>query len=425
MTKAVMQPWPWYVAGPLIGQGMAPPTQANHVKTLFILLGTLAAPMSVAAQEAPPSDFAELEIERSRECVGVLQRLQNLNLALEPLGQRSERVLALLQAIALEDRTLMESLDLSDATESAIYDWFLADGRLAQSFVDTGNQALQQQRTINREQIRGRVQAQGEEVQAEAQMIIEAAGDLGTRTNLCEGAILIRPTVLEACETEESPVCDAAADTIATPGYAFVDSPGDLWGVEELRPWSQPGALQIEPDGTLSGAMTVALARIGNVVLTVAFSPLIMERSALSEDATADFQQILDSLGFEFDHPDFIYAPSLAVRATLPEPLAGEDSYILYFGEPDSVDLIWEGPAATGEMLDGTFLLSARHVLRLQAGELIRFTAIKSVENEDPEGPFTVEVTTVNQVPTTRALLAYMANQLAADLNRLRPPRGG
>jgi hypothetical protein len=47
------------------------------------------------------------------------------------------------------------------------------------------------------------------------------------------------------------------------------------------------------------------------------------------------------------------------------------------------------------------------------------------VENEDPEGPFTVEVTTVNQVPTTRALLAYMANQLAADLNRLRPPRGG
>ena len=381
--------------------------------------------MSITAQEAPPLGFAELEIERSRTCVGVLRQLHELNLALEPLGQSSERLLGLLQGIALEDRTIMEVLDRSDPTESAVYDWFLSDGRLAQSFVDTGNQSLQQQRTINREQIRATVQTAGEAVQAEAQTLIDATDGLGTGANPCDGAILIRPAVLEACETEESPVCDAAADTVPNPGYAFVDSPDALWDVEELRPWTQPGALEIAPDGGLTGARTVAFGRHGNLVLTVAFAPLIVDRSTLSEEETADFQQILDSLGFEFDHPDLMYAPSLAVRATLPDPLAGEDSYMLHFGEADSVDLMWTGPADTGEMLEVPVVLEVRHVLRLQAGEPIRLTAIKSVEDADSEALFTVELTTVNQVPTTRALLAYMATQLSADLTRLVPPRGG
>ena len=395
------------------------------MRTLFVLLVALGAPLSIAAQEAPPLVFAELEIERSRTCVGVLRQLSELNLALEPLGQGSERLLGLLQGIALEDRTIMEALDRSDPTESAVYDWFVSDGRLAQSFIDTGNQSLQQQRTINRQQIRTTVQTAGEAVQAEAQTLIDGTDDLGTGMNSCDGAIFIRSAVVEACETEESPVCDAAADTVGTPGYTFVDSPDALWDVEELRPWTQPGALEIAPDGGLTGARTVVSGRHGNLVLTAAFGPLIVDRSTLSEEATADFQQILDSLGFEFDHPDLMYAPSLSVRATLPDPLAGEDSYMLHFGESDSVDLMWTGPADTGEMLEVPVVLKVRHVLRLQAGEPIRLTAIKSVEDADSDVLFTVELTTVNQAPTTQALLGYMANQLSVDLTRLVPPRGG
>jgi hypothetical protein len=369
-------------------------------------------------------EFADLEIERSRACVGVLRQMQELNSSLEPLGQRSERLLGLLEAIALEDRSVVESLDRTDPTESALYDWFLSDGRLAQSFVDTGNQSLQQQRTINREQIRATVQAEGEAVQAEAQAIIDATDGVAIEANSCDGAILIRPVVVEACQTEESPVCGPANDTIATPGYVFVESPELLWDVEELRPWSQPGPLEIAPNGSLTGARTIAFGRHGNIVLTVAFSPLIMERSAMSEEEIADFQAILDSLGFEFNHPDLMYAPSLAVRANLPEPLAGEDSYILHFGAADSVDVLWTGPAGTGQMLEVPVVLTPRHLVLLQAGEPVRLSAIKNVADADPEALYTVELTTVNQVPTTQMLLGYMANQLAADLTRLAPPRG-
>ena len=389
-----------------------------------MFLCALGAPASIAAQDAPPVGFVELEIKRSRECVGVLKRLNDLNQSLQPFGLRSERMRLLLGAIALEDRNIMDSLDREDPTESAVYDWFVSDGRLAQSIVDSGNQSLQQQRTINREQIRGTIQAHAEVIQGDARAIMDGADGLGAEANPCDGAILIRPVVLEACETEESPVCDVAADSAGSPGYSFVESPEDLWGVQELRPWSQPGGLQIEADGTLGGARTVASARHGNVVLTVAFSPLILERSALSEEEAAEFDEILDSLGFEFDHPDLVYAPSLAVRATLPEPLAGEDTYVLHFGEVEDADLLWTGPAGTGELIEVPVVLDARHVMLLQSGQPIRLTAVQSVEDADNEAVFTLELTTINQVTATRALLGYMAGQMVDDLNRLAPPRG-
>ncbi len=368
--------------------------------------------------------FAELEIERSRECVGVLKRLYDLNQSLQPLGLRSERMGLLLGSIALEDRSVIDSLDRSDPTESALYDWFVSDGRLAQSIVDTGNQSLQQQRTINREQIRAAVQAQVDAIQGEAQAIMDGAEGLETRADPCDGVILIRPVVLEACETEESPVCEVATDTSGTPAYSFVDSPEDLWDIQELRPWSQPSELQVAPDGSLTGASTIAFARYGNVVLTVAFSPLIVGRDALSEEEVAEFEGIVDSLGFEFDHPDLVYAPSLVVSATLPDPLAGEDSYVLHFGEGADADFLWTGAAGTGELIQVPVVLDTRHVVRLQEGEIIRLTGVKSAEDADSEALFTLELTTVNQVSATRALLGYMAGQMVTDLNRLAPPTG-
>jgi hypothetical protein len=161
------------------------------------------------------------------------------------------------------------------------------------------------------------------------------------------------------------------------------------------------------------------------VVLTVGFSPLIQPRASISEENASELDAILDSLGFEFNHPDLAYAPSLAVRATLPQPLAGEDSYVLHFGEAEDADILWTGPAGTGEVIEVPVVLDPTHVMRLQAGEPIRFTAVQTVEGTDNEALFTLELTTVNQVAATRALLGYMANQMVDDLMRLVPPRGG
>jgi hypothetical protein len=88
------------------------------------------------------------------------------------------------------------------------------------------------------------------------------------------------------------------------------------------------------------------------------------------------------------------------------------------------VDVLWTGPAGTGQMLEVPVVLTPRHLVLLQAGEPVRLSAIKNVADADPEALYTVELTTVNQVPTTQMLLGYMANQLAADLTRLAPPRG-
>jgi len=97
------------------------------------------------AQDTPPDGFADLELERSRLCVPVLVQLDALNLRLQPLGFRTERLRRIAAAIAIEDRTLMDSLNASDSTEAAVRDWFVSDGRLARSFLETNQQSLQQQ----------------------------------------------------------------------------------------------------------------------------------------------------------------------------------------------------------------------------------------------------------------------------------------
>ena len=70
---------------------------------------------------------------------------------------------------------------------------------------------------------------------------------------------------------------------------------------------------------------------------------------------------------------------------------------------------------------------ATRQILEFEGryeGEPIRLTAVINVEDADNEAVFTLELTTVNQVSATRALLGYMAGQMVADLNRLAPPRG-
>ena len=389
---------------------------------LILLSAVLSKPVIGVAQDAPPAGIAEIELERSRLCVPVLTQLNKLNLQLQPLGIRTERLRQIAAAIAIEDRTVMDSLNVNDPTEAAVRDWFLSDGRLAQSFLDTNEQTIQQQRAVDRELIKGTLQATLEGIQSEAQGIIEEAGDFGPEASSCEGAVLIRSAVIEACGSEQSLICDAAKPANSDGAYRFVDSPEDLWDVQEFRPWTSPGPLQLAPDGQLDGASTVAFARQGNVAFSVAFRPDIRPRTDMAPENIQTFQTLLDSIGFEFNHPELIYAPALTIRATLPEPLAGEDRYAIHFGAIEAGDVIWEGPSGTGAPIEISILLTPIHIVKLTQGESLELTAIRSLDDGSDEALFGLALTPVNQVAATQALLAYMATQMPQDLNLLVPP---
>ena len=389
---------------------------------LILLLAVVSKPVIGVAQDAPPAGIAEIELERSRLCVPVLTQLDELNLQLQPLGIRTERLRQIAAAIAIEDRTVMDSLNVTDPTEAAVRDWFLSDGRLAQSFLDTNEQTIQQQRAVDRELIKGTIQATLEGIQSEAQGIIEDAGDFGPEASSCEGAVLIRSAVIEACGSEQNLICDAARPANSDGAYRFVDSPEDLWDVQEFRPWTSPGPLQLAPDGQLDGASTVAFARQGNVAFSVAFRPDIRPRTDMAPENIQPFQTLLDSIGFEFNHPELIYAPALTIRATLPEPLAGEDRYAIHFGAIEAGDIIWEGASGTGAPIEISILLTPIHIVKLTQGESLELTAIRSLDDSSDEALFGLALTPVNQVAATQALLAYMATQMPQDLNLLVPP---
>ena len=389
---------------------------------LILLSAVLSKPVIGVAQDAPPAGIAEIELERSRLCVPVLAQLDELNLQLQPLGIRTERLRQIAAAIAIEDRTVMDSLNVNDPTEAAVRDWFLSDGRLAQSFLDTNEQTIQQQRAVDRELIKGTLQATLEGIQSEAQGIIEEAGDFGPEASSCEGAVLVRSAVIEACGSEQHLICDAAKPANSDGAYRFVDSPEDLWDVQEFRPWTSPGPLQLAPDGQLDGASTVAFARQGNVAFSVAFQPDIRPRADMAPENIQTFQTLLDSIGFEFNHPELIYAPALTIRATLPEPLAGEDRYAIHFGAIEGGDVIWEGPSGTGDPIEISILLTPIHIVKLTQGESLELTAIRSLDDGSDEALFGLALTPVNQVAATQSLLAYMATQMPQDLNILVPP---
>lgn len=386
------------------------------------------APLGAQVGEPVPSGLEEVETARSRQCVGVLTRVQALTGGLEPLGEVAGRLRQLMEAIILEDRDIMDGLDRSDPLEAQVHSWFVADGRLAQSFVDTGNEDLQRQRTMAREGIKGRVQSELDAVQQEATTLVEGSGNLDEMAAECDGAVFIRSAVLEACEAEESPLCDKAA--AATPDSAlpfrFVDAASDLWGIEQIRPWTPPQPLQVGPDGSLGGARTVVLARRGNVSVSLAFSPLVQQRSELDDTIAAELGLLLDSLQVEFDHPEIVFAPSLAIRATLPRALGGEDSYMLHFGPPDTADVVWTGAAATGSALEELVVLGPRHIRALVAGAPLTFTAVAAGEGEAPaEAVFVISLTAAGQSQATGGLLGYMVQQLPEQLMQLFPIGSG
>jgi hypothetical protein len=363
-----------------------------------------------------------LEVARSRECVDILTGLDGLDHDLAPLAARSQRLLAIGNAIALEDTDAVEALDATDALEAQVAAWFAADADLARRYVDQPSPALQDERAAARGAIQASVTAALEAVRAEADVILEATTDLREQAPRCDGAVLVRSTVLETCGASASEVCATARDSTALDApYRFVESAEVLWDVQEFRAWTAPTPLQLA-GGQLGGGRTRGVTRTGNLIVTLGFGPLLQPRSALPPETSQSLLAIVDTLGFGGAHPDVVYLPALTFHATLPDALDEESRYLLHFGTPEEADMIWTADAGTGADVEGIIPLAPSHLMRLASGDPLTLTAVRDTEPGEADALYAIELTSINQAAAVRTLVGYMAGELAADLERLIPP---
>lgn len=404
------------------------------------------APAALLAQDAIPEGFqdpvpanlAQQEIERSRQCVPVLTRLAELEEELAPLSQRVERIRALDGAVVLEDRLRVAPFDEDDPIEVQVRQWFDADAALAERYLESEDEAIQEERQAGRERIRGVLRDEFVRLNEEAQEVFAGEDDIEARFIDCEGAVFVRSVVIEACGDTSSPICDDARRSAADDPssledgqdghFQFVEAPEDLWDLENIRPWTPPSTLQPTPDG-LAGARTAALTRRGNFTLVFSLEPLIRQRSSLSEAEVQDFETHLASMGFEFDHPDFIMAPALGVDLDVGGPLGTENAYVLHFGDLSDPEnqVIWTREVGVGGPVQEVLAVEGEVLERLAQGEEVSFTAIRmpSSETDDGEAIFSFPVPVVNQAEAVSTLLQYMAEgQLSEHLNFFFPPEG-
>lgn len=370
-----------------------------------------------------PSRLAEVERARSTSCVAILERLEAVDARLEPFGQRIERLQAIARAIALEDRSLVEPFDTGVPTEARVEEWFDSDEVLARRYVAQQEASILAERTAGRETIKATVTRALEEVQAEANEVLGDDEDVINAAAPCDGAIFVRPAVLEACERASGAICEDARLPADEPSrFQFVDDASAMWEMQEVRPWTQPAPVRPGPNG-LTGGRTVGFTRVGNVVATVAFTAIILPREQIPPETLSAYEATNSALGVSLDHPTITFTPALGVRLALPEPLDTEDGYVLHFGSPEQAEVVWAGDAGTGQPIEATVPLTAGHVQRLTAGDRLTLTAIANAEPQ-PDAVYAIRIGNVTQSQSTQALLGYMRNQLGQDLARIVPPSG-
>lgn len=391
---------------------------------LLIPVAALGQDTTAAAPAIPPA-LAEVELARSRACVGALNRIEELDSILKPYAARMERLRALGRAVTLEDRNEAGALAAGDSVEAAVARWFVSDSVLAARYIAEKVESIQIQRTEGRTAILGEIRAVMQAVNTEAQSKIGDSDALDAAALPCEGAIFVRPAVREACAGSGSRLCRAAADTVAQPNYRFVNDANDLWDVEDYRPWTTAEPLQATSDGGLAGARTAAQARRGNIVVGVALAPLLRARSELDSTEVKALDAKRDSLGFIFDHPQFVMYPVIEMEARVPAPIGGETHLLLHFGDLSGDDVIWSGEVGEGGLKQASVLASRTDLDRLQGGELVSLTAVRlpSGENAVAQPVYTVPILQVGQSQNVTGLLQYMAGgALGRDLAALIPP---
>lgn len=389
---------------------------------LAILLPTVAT--EAAAQGlGSPSRLAEVEGARSKSCVGILERLEAVDARIAPFAQRTERLQAIARAIALEDRTVVDPLDANDPVEARVAEWFTSDQSLARRYVAQQSPSILAERTASRETIKATVTRALEAVQQEANAVLGEDEQILAEAAPCDGAIFVRPAVLEACETGSGTICDdARLPPSEVTRFRFVDSAESMWELEEIRPWTRPAPVRAGPNG-LAGGRTVGFTRVGNVVATVAFTAILLPREQIPAETLTAYESTNAALGVTFTHPTIAFTPALGVRLALPEALDEEDGYVLHFGSPDQAEVVWAGDAGTGGPIEATVPLTAGQVQRLTAGDRLTLTAIANAEPV-PDAVYAIRIGSVTQAQNTRALLSYMQNQLGQDLAQLVPPSG-
>jgi hypothetical protein len=385
-------------------------------------------PLALDAQDDLPPRLAEVENARSRACVESLARLAELDASLEPYARRLQRLNTLGLAVSLENRDEAAPFDRTDSLEDAVARWFSADSALAVRYVAEPGDALREERNQARTAMLDRIRTTMQELSSQAQERARAGADIEAAAQPCLGAVLVRSAVLEVCSTSSNPVCDAARASEPQNRYRFVEDAADIWDVEEYGPWTQPGPIQLTPDGELTGARTSARARRGNVLLHVSVAPLILAREELEEEQVADYQANLDSLGFTFEHPLLVMAPAMELQVSLPPPVGGETHYLLHFGDLSGDDVIWSAEAGAGGLLQVLLPASGTDLQRLRAGEQVSLTALRIPEGDDAEADlvFSLALLQINQDVNVANLLAYMAEGgLSNDLITLIPPPPG
>ncbi len=385
----------------------------------------------VLAQDSVPANLAQVELARSRNCVGPLSRLEDLNKAMAPQVQRFNRLQAIGRAVALEDTSVISMLTPSDSVEAAVRAWFQQDDRLAMQIVATGADSLRQKRKAARDSVKALLTRSLQAVQADAQTRADSAHaqDVEAAAAPCTGMIFVRSAVRSACDGTSSELCRVAAADTTKPEdpYRFVETPEALWGVQQFLPWTDPTPLQVGPGGQLVGARTQTRSRQGNVVVNVALQPLIRQKAQLDSSQVAEAKATLDSMGFTFDHPDLIMTPALSLQMNLTEPLGGETNYVLFFGDLGNPDVLWTTSAGAGAPEHVVIPLTPADLKKLEAGTPLGLAALKVPEGEGAkaESVFTIGLLQVNEAQAVSALADYMSGKLGEDLKTLVPPKNG
>ncbi len=383
------------------------------------------------AQDSVPADLAKVELARSRDCVVPLSRLEALDQRMAPEAQRFNRLQALVKAVALEDTSIVSTLRPTDPVEAAVRSWFKEDDRLAVQIVATGADSLRQARQTARDSIKALLGRSIQTLQSEAQAKADTAHmqDIEAAAAPCAGMIFVRSAVRAACDTIESELCRVAAADSAKPEdpYRFVDSANALWGMQQFLPWSDPTPLQVGPGGQLVGARTQARARQGNVVVNVAFQPLLQPKARLDSAQVAEAEANLDSLGFKFDHPDFVMTPALSIQMNLTQPLGGETNYVLYLGSLTGSNVLWTTAAGGGAPVHAVIPLTATDLKKLEQGTPIGLAAVKVPKESDAKAQavYNIDLLPVNEGQAVSALVDYMSGKLSEDLKTLVPPKNG
>jgi hypothetical protein len=225
-------------------------------------------------------------------------------------------------------------------------------------------------------------------------------------------------------------LCGEARGATPSGRYRFVDAAEDLWDIESVMPWSSPTPVVFTPQGDVGSAQTSTASRRGNLLLALAVRLLVQDRSTLSQDQLTDLQASLDSLGFAFEHPQYMIAPVLTLGLNVTEPLAGAHFYFLHFGDLSEPveDVIWSAPTGAAGALEVIIPAKRATLDRLAEGEIVTLTAVRfpDLTSTSGEAVFSLQLTSAGEASSVSEFLLYVTGgQLSDDLTALVPPAGG